>query len=75
MSSVGDNEATLHSPSMFSSLVNFGGANSGDDELMIRLPNSSDLSRADRGNVLLGLSDERIGGDFRRWSLAMRSWE
>ena len=74
MSSVGDNEATLH-PSMFSSSVNFGGANSGDDELMIRLPNSSDLSRADRGNVLLGLSDERIGGDFRRWSLAMRSWE
>ena len=60
---------------MFSSLVNSGGANSGDDELMIRLPNSSDLSRADRGNVLLGLSDERIGGDFRRWSLAMRSWE
>ena len=75
MSSVGDNEATLHSAWMSSSLVNFGGANSGDDELMIRLANSSDLSRADRGNVLLGLSDEGIGGDFRRWSLAMRSWE
>ena len=59
---------------MSSPLVNVGGANSGDEELMIRLANNSDLSRGDRGNVLLGLSDEGIG-DFRRWSLAMRSWE